>query len=579
VRRAASVAGWRARVACAALLTCIACRRSGAQQALDITIHRPAIELSAGDTTTVRAVVTAANAKAPSTVEWTSDNNDVARVNAKGLVTALSPGVTGITARIGTAFATTRVTVSPAERSSAARTVAATRAAPTAPAARPAAAPAARPAATRAAAPAAARRSGRMAAPMARRSPRSPHFSHISLFYTDFYSQWASPGDRTATIGFLGSRLDGVMSGPRELWKSANPSILYFPYTLQYTVVQPTGTKDDRTSAYLKDMQRWYSAHRQYDMEKAFLHVGGLDAAHRVELKIWDSKRWVINPGDAGSRAYQRDRYQRIAEGAEGVFIDEFGGKMGGAKPSDEYPTTAAYLAAEAEMIAAIHAAIAPKILLINIAEYWSPADSAIVVAGGGAHLERTNFPFTDRLIERWTQIDHLLAMNVYTEFVTLWGYTDWVSGRGHFQSFTRGIYDSEVERGQLFQLASYYMAVPANPQRFSYDQQNMWNVRPDTVWMPAVEADVGHPREKRRLLASGLDAAGQKYRIYARDFDHAYVVIRPQTGWRNQTYADSTGIAVTLPAPMRLLHRDGTLGAAVSSVTLRNVESAILFK
>jgi hypothetical protein len=29
----------------------------------------------------------------------------------------------------------------------------------------------------------------------------------------------------------------------------------------------------------------------------------------------------------------------------------------------------------------------------------------------------------------------------------------------------------------------------------------------------------------------------------------------------------------------MRPLHRDGSLGAAVSSVTLRNVESAILFK
>jgi hypothetical protein len=29
----------------------------------------------------------------------------------------------------------------------------------------------------------------------------------------------------------------------------------------------------------------------------------------------------------------------------------------------------------------------------------------------------------------------------------------------------------------------------------------------------------------------------------------------------------------------MRPLHRDGTLGAAVRSITLRNVEAAILFK
>jgi hypothetical protein len=140
-------------------------------------------------------------------------------------------------------------------------------------------------------------------------------------------------------------------------------------------------------------------------------------------------------------------------------------------------------------------------------------------------------------------------------------------------------MYASRLERGQLVQLASYYMAVPASPQRFSYDQQNMWNVRPDTVWMPAIEADVGHPREARHVIASGVDAAAQKYKIYARDFDNAYIVVRPQLDWRPQTYADSTGVDVPLPAPMRPLHRDGTLGAAVRSVTLRNVEAAILFK
>jgi len=102
---------------------------------------------------------------------------------------------------------------------------------------------------------------------------------------------------------------------------------------------------------------------------------------------------------------YQADRLARVAQGYDGVFLDEFGGPMYGAiKPTDEFATGAAYLASEAEMIAQIHAAIAPKILLINIAEYWTPTDSAIVVAGGGAQLERTNYPFGDRTEGRWTQ-------------------------------------------------------------------------------------------------------------------------------------------------------------------------------
>jgi hypothetical protein len=581
-----SAKAWR-RAAWLVLIGCIACRRCNAQAELQVTNRPATVSLSVGDTVTVHAVVTVAANEAPVTVAWSSDNDAVARVDRTGHVIARGTGVTGITSRVGTAFSTTRVSVTAAaphrdEPAVVARAVAPT-AAP-APAARPSPPPSqptarAKPAELPASAPPPSRT--RSAPLNVKRSARSPHFSHISLFYTDFYSRYASPADQRITYDFLGQRLDGVMSGPRDKWKAANPTIKHFSYALQFTVPIPgqKGAHDDPASGYYSDMERWYASHKQYDLENAFLHRGGHDAAHRVQVKIWDSMRYGVNPGDAGQRAYQIDRLSRVAQGEDGVFLDEFGGPMNGiSKPSDEFATTAAYMAAETQLISQVHDAIKPRFLLINIAEYWNPADSALVVAGGGAHLERTNFPFTDRLQGRWAQIDNLLKMNVYTEFVTLWAYTDWVKSRT-FPSFQGGMYSSPLERGQLVQLASYYMAVPADPQRLTLDQQNLWNVRPDTAWMPAVEVDVGHPREARHLIASGTDAAAQKYRIYARDFDHAYVVIRPQIDWRKQTYADSTGIVVPLPAPMRPLHRDGSLGAAVSSVTLRNVESAILFK
>ena len=577
------------------LIACVACRRGHAQSASQVTTRPSAVSLAVGDTMTVQALVSTASGEAPATVDWSSDNDAVARVDRNGHVTARSAGITGITARRGTEFATTRVTVSPdvprnqestvASRPTAsalAQAPAPPPAPPPPPAQKPASAPATpRPQGTTAAvARPVVASSGRMA-PMARRSARSPHFSHISVFYTDFYARYASPSDQRAVYAFLGPRIDAVMSGSRDQWKAIDPTILYFPYALQFTVPVP-GPKsehDDAASGYFADMQSWYQAHGNYDIENAFLHRGGHDQAHRVQLKIWDSMRFVVNPADPGQRAYQVDRLSRVAQGQDGVFLDEFGGGMSGAsKPCDEFATSAEYMTAETQLISQVHDAIKPRFLLINIAEYWTPADSALVVAAGGAHLERANFPFTDRLPSRWTQIDHLLAQNVYTEFVTLWTYTDWVRSKT-FPSFQGGMYSSPLERGQLVQLASYYMAVPKDPERYSYDQQNMWNVRPDTVWMPALEADVGHPRETRHVIASGVDAAAQKYSIYARDFDNAYILIRPQLDWRKQTYADSTGITVPLPAPMRPLHRDGTLGDPVSSVTLRNVEAAILFK
>ncbi|MBK5187122.1 MAG: Ig-like domain-containing protein [Gemmatimonadaceae bacterium] len=587
--RAVRATTWRIAVGLL-LIGSFACRRSGAQATLQV-INRPAaVSLGVGDTITVYAVVTVTESAAPATVGWSSDNDAIAHVDRNGHVTARAPGVTGITSRIGTAFASTRVSVTARAPNGEERTLASRAPAPAA-IAKPAPAAAPLPPAKLQAAPrlqqaetapAPSRVPGTRAPPLPfKGNPHSPHFSHISVFYTDFYGSYASPADQRVVYPFLGKRLDGVMSGPRSQWKAVDPTIRHFRYALQFSVPVPgqKSTPDDIASSYYADMQRWYAAHPQYDIEKAFLHRGGHDAAHRVQVKIWDSMRYGINPGDPGQRAYQIDRLSRVAQGEDGIFLDEFGGPMSGIpKGVDEFPTMASYMTAETQLIAQVHDAIKPRILLINIAEYWNPADSALVVAGGGTHLERTNFPFSDRLVGRWSVIDNLLAMNVYTEFVTLWGYTDWLTSTS-FPSFGPGMYASKLERGQLVQLASYYMVVPADPQRLSFDQQNLWNVRPDTVWMPAVEVDVGHPREARHVIASGKDAAVQPYKIYARDFDHAYVVMRPQLDWRKQTYADSTGVVVPLPAPMRPLHRDGSLGAAVSSVTLRNVEAAILFK
>ena len=575
-----------------ALVSAVACRRVGAQDSPQITAQRSSVELTVGDTTTLRATVSGGSSDARSRLTWSSDNDAIAHVDRSGAVTARAPGVTGITASIGSSFSSTRVTVlrsgTPIESRAAAEPAVAPAIAAPAPPPKAAVVKASAPAPEQRVLPT--RRDG-VAAPPARpvaasslnprRSARSPHYSHISLFYTDFYSRYASPADHAAALSFLGARLDGVMGGSRDQWKGLDPAILHFPYALQFTVPLPgqKSAAEDVASGYFADMERWYASNPRYQMENAFLHRGGHDAAHRVQVKIWDSMRYAINPGDAGQREYQADRLRRVAQHEDGVFLDEFGGGMNGvSKTTDEFATASAYMAAETELITKVRDAIKPGFLLINIGEYWTPTDSALVVAGGGAHLERTNNPFTDRLVERWTQIDHLLALKVYTEFVTLWAYTDWVKSKS-FPSFNGGMYSSPLERGQIVQLASYYMAVPADPSRLSLDQQNMWNVRPDTVWMPAVEVDVGHPREVRHSLSTGTDRAGQKYRIYARDFDHAYVVIRPQSDWRPQIYSDSTGVAVPLPSPMRPLHRDGTLGAAVSSVTLRNVEAAILFK
>jgi hypothetical protein len=68
---------------------------------------------------------------------------------------------------------------------------------------------------------------------------------------------------------------------------------------------------------------------------------------------------------------------------------------------------------------------------------------------------------------------------------------------------------------------------------------------------------------------------------VYARDFDRALVIVRQQTGWGTQRYDDASAVSVPLPTGVTWLplHADGTLGAPVTSIKLRNAEAAILIK
>jgi hypothetical protein len=62
---------------------------------------------------------------------------------------------------------------------------------------------------------------------------------------------------------------------------------------------------------------------------------------------------------------------------------------------------------------------------------------------------------------------------------------------------------------------------------------------------------------------------------------DRALVIARPQTGWGTQRYDNTSAINIPLPAGETWLplHADGTLGAPVTTVELRNAEAAILIE
>jgi hypothetical protein len=100
--------------------------------------------------------------------------------------------------------------------------------------------------------------------------------------------------------------------------------------------------------------------------------------------------------------------------------------------------------------------------------------------------------------------------------------------------------------------------------------------------WTPAAAYDVGQPTAAWTEWATGNDPSnsGLTYKVLGRTYSKALVLYKPlsyKLGVGTGTIADNTATKHALQGNYRVLRADGTLGPAVTSITLRNGEGAIL--
>jgi hypothetical protein len=408
-------------------------------------------------------------------------------------------------------------------------------------------------------------------------STSSPHWSHIRTLTTDFYYHWTAQ-----QRAWAGQHFDAALSGNTEAWFASNPTVTQLPYTLFWTVLTPdNGSKPYLSSTYYDDMKEWYAAHGEYRLEDAFLHTStSKSEATRVRARIWYSYRWMINPSDPGARAYTIDRYRRLVQGTNGVFIDEAssGDILPRVRDAVEF-SEARYQADYTSLLAAIKQVYGSKLIMLNTAEYTKDFDRANAIAAGAVHLEKFNNPLKTQMNRRWEWVDELRSHGVVVDLVNPYSAT-WADQNSY--EYPKGNYATSGERMTMWELASYYMVVGQNPDGLYFHLLAPdWDTPLSDYWLPAIEANIGHPVGGRDDSRQGTDPTGQPYTIYSRDFDRALVLIRAQRGWGAQNYKDATAVEVALPSGETWfpLHADGTLGAAVTKVKLRNSESLILIK
>lgn len=406
-------------------------------------------------------------------------------------------------------------------------------------------------------------------------STQSHHWSHITTMMTDFYYSWTS-----TERAWAGAHYDNAMSGSASAWKAANPTVGHLTYALLWTTT--VGSTSSLQTGYYADMTNWFASHTQYSLEKAFVHKAGasFNTAGRVYYNQWGSNRWAINPKDPGAIAYTVSRIQRVVASDGGVFFDESAtGDMGAHLGAmQEFSSISAYTAAIGNLLGTLKSAVGTKTIMLNTAEYTTSQDSINARRAGAVHLEMfNNFKYSG-MAPRWRWIEMLAGLGVFVDVVSAYGTQD-MPGMTYYP---RGNSPSNVQRAKLWELSSFYLAIPTTGQRVAISlEQGWWTVAYSTIWTKAQEANIGHPIGSRVQQATGTDPLGNRYVLYYRDFERARVVLRLQQGWGSQTYTDGTAITVSLPAGEKWipLNANGTVETAVTSIRLRNSEAAILLK
>jgi hypothetical protein len=324
---------------------------------------------------------------------------------------------------------------------------------------------------------------------------------------------------------------------------------------------------DVNHDGYLSDAEY---AHRTPGMNARFAYQG------RMFQPGYGQMRFATNPSNAGFRAWAVSynlQYLNSQPLASGLFVDNSSGLLG-LGGSGILESTSTYTGDYASLLNGIGQAIAPRWVMANIAGGSASSSAAVVQKVQGYFDEFLLRPLADS----YQQVEAMGA--------TLSQYAALTSPSAYavLDSLPTGGSPTD-SRTQLATLAYYYLF--ADPVRTfldfygGYDPSSSWT----SHWSAAAAYNIGQPTGAYSLFASGTDPANAAltYRVYQRAYTGGLVLYKPlsadSTGATVGSVAAATATAISLGGTYRPVQPDGTLGTAITSITLRNGEGAILVK
>lgn len=303
----------------------------------------------------------------------------------------------------------------------------------------------------------------------------------------------------------------------------------------------------------------------------------GFDARFIHETRLfypfYGQMRFVLNPTSDVVKNWSAGYHAALlaaATKADGVFLDNASGRIPFAGTSVQ-ESTADFTVESARLIDAIRRAAGGRAVVANTAGGRTEAN-AVTAAAGIAFEEfllRPNSATWQQVADATELINGRLAAGATSVILD------------SLPASTANMTDPRTQLGAL----SYYYLL-ADPIRTyfmiwgGFAPSAAWSKK----WILAAAVNVGQPMGSTTTFAEGADPQNAKltYKVLARSYENALVLFKPvsyKLGQGTGTTDNATATTHILNGNYRELRADGTLGAVVTRITLRNGEGAVLMK
>jgi hypothetical protein len=320
---------------------------------------------------------------------------------------------------------------------------------------------------------------------------------------------------------------------------------------------------DTNHTGYLTDAQ--YAIAVAHGFEARFAYQG------RALYPMYGQSRYATNVGNASFQQWAADFTQRLLQAnpqANGVFMDNSLAKIA-LDPNSLVESITNYTNDYATTLAKIDAKIAPDWVLAN-------------TSGGGLAVDALAKAGISYLDE--SAIRPLAAS--YSQFEDVAADLERRLALGNDSTYA--VLDSLLTNGsptdprtQLATLTYYYLVADPNRTMLMINGGAEPNSDWSRHWTNAVNFNVGAPQGSWSTFDTGQDPSNTTltYKVYARQYSNALILYKPLSYFRGQTgtVADNTATVEQLNGTYRPVQANGTLGAPVTSIKLRNGEGAIL--